>query len=421
MKNKVLFIVNSCVPFKGPNATCLRAIADELKSSIEVHILTIGDHRGHYIGGGLQVFSAAKECDPVNSFGHWLGKRMDRTVIYSGIMLMTRLLFTTFTYMIWPDFTVLNVKAMREMAIELIRKYNYRAIITVSGSFTPQLVGLRLKEEFPHLRWIAHFNDPLPCNNFLYSGKWNLLFDPENVSSQVLHVADRIALSRSLYEYYSSTVDEKCRSKLAVVDIPLIFDFGRQEDGDCPYKKIKGRIDVVYAGAINRRVRNPSYMLELFARASRLSDMMLHIFGENNCAALFAKYRYNDRIKVYGSVPLASARAAVRNADVLLNIGNKVGHQVPSKIFEYMSCGKPIISLYNLDNDSSIPYLEKYPCSLQIREEQDKLAVNVERFAAFCVENAGKTIEFQRVRELFMENTPAFCADTMLRLIDSAD
>ena len=58
-------------------------------------------------------------------------------------------------------------------------------------------------------------------------------------------------------------------------------------------------------------------------------------------------------------------------ADVLINIGSSVDTMVPSKIFEYMATGKPIISFFRHDTEPSIHYLGHYPLTLLIKEDWD--------------------------------------------------
>lgn len=59
------------------------------------------------------------------------------------------------------------------------------------------------------------------------------------------------------------------------------------------------------------------------------------------------------------------------NADVLLSIGNKESPMAPSKIYEYISTGKPIIHFYTWDKDPCIEPLKKYGNAILINENKD--------------------------------------------------
>jgi len=54
------------------------------------------------------------------------------------------------------------------------------------------------------------------------------------------------------------------------------------------------------------------------------------------------------------------------NSDNLIAVGNNDCNQVPSKIFEYMSFGKPIVYFYS-DDDVNVKILKKYPIALCLR------------------------------------------------------
>ena len=80
---------------------------------------------------------------------------------------------------------------------------------------------------------------------------------------------------------------------------------------------------------------------------------------------------------------------AINDADMLLNIGNKVTNQTPSKIFEYISMGKPIINFYEDEKDTSYNVLKKYEMACNYNVNKDKIdklkkfIKNVEKFTTF--------------------------------------
>ena len=58
-----------------------------------------------------------------------------------------------------------------------------------------------------------------------------------------------------------------------------------------------------------------------------------------------------------GPVPAETARTMQTQADVLLNLGNAVDNQLPSKLFDYFAAGKPVLHLCVIENDPALPYL----------------------------------------------------------------
>ena len=81
----------------------------------------------------------------------------------------------------------------------------------------------------------------------------------------------------------------------------------------------------------------------------------------------------------YGVVDLETARKGIANADVLINIGNRLTNQVPSKVFEYISTGKPIINLCTMENCPTLSYMNRYPLGLSLIEGKETLKEQSQR------------------------------------------
>jgi hypothetical protein len=63
----------------------------------------------------------------------------------------------------------------------------------------------------------------------------------------------------------------------------------------------------------------------------------------------------------------------MREADVLVNIGNVTPFELPSKLVEYVSIGKPILNIVRSENDSSVEFLEAYPGSMNLMDNASTL------------------------------------------------
>ena len=90
---------------------------------------------------------------------------------------------------------------------------------------------------------------------------------------------------------------------------------------------------------------------------------------------------------------------ALKNSNIIINIGNQIANQTPSKVFEYISLGKPIINFYNIDNDTSKKVLDKYPLVLNIYKDfnnEDK-----KLFEAFCELNKDKYLTFEEIKDKY--------------------
>ena len=92
-------------------------------------------------------------------------------------------------------------------------------------------------------------------------------------------------------------------------------------------------------------------------------QVFLHFFGSiGDCMSVFNKYpELNTIIRFHGVVSKQMAVLAIKNADVLINIGNTSYYQLPSKSVEYVATGNKILNLCAIENDSTKNYLAAYP------------------------------------------------------------
>jgi TPP-dependent 2-oxoacid decarboxylase len=108
----------------------------------------------------------------------------------------------------------------------------------------------------------------------------------------------------------------------------------------------------------------------------------------------------------HGRVSKSEADAAVRSADILVNIGEAKGKQVSSKIFEYMSTGKPIIHLAYVEDDAVSKILEKYPLALCLVQNLLYKDANVRLTEKHITENRSKVLSFEDVKSIYPEALP---------------
>jgi glycosyltransferase involved in cell wall biosynthesis len=235
-----------------------------------------------------------------------------------------------------------------------IRRHRCRAIYTTSPYWTSQLIGLAL-HRLTGLPWVADFRDPWrpnPFRQFPYAG-------PDRYDAwlerQVVRHADRVVcntpgVQRTLEERYPDLSDrfvtilngiepEDFRdlrpSRLAPADCFVIT-----HTGDFYGKR---RPDPILAGLKLLRERDP-------ATAARVR---LQLVGPSVCdgeplGQIVASYGLSDLVSITGPVPQQKTREILAGSDALLLLGF-IGPgselQAPSKLYEYLAIGKPVLAL----------------------------------------------------------------------------
>ena len=110
---------------------------------------------------------------------------------------------------------------------------------------------------------------------------------------------------------------------------------------------------------------------------------------------------------------------AYDRTDVLINIGNSVLNQMPSKIFEYISSGKPIINVFKSPDCPTLKYLTRYPLALNLFEGEitEHPAEKAAAIRAFCRETRGKRVPAEEIQSTFAANTFEAFADTIAKWV----
>ena len=142
----------------------------------------------------------------------------------------------------------------------------------------------------------------------------------------------------------------------------------------------------LFCGSIYGGIRNPDYTIRLFKPLIEHDKVELHFVGV--CRDEISEEFKDLNIFCHGMVPLDKAMEFMNQADFLVNIGNSVINQVPSKIFDYISMGKPIINVCKSRKCSTLPYFERYPLAINLFEEKNIFDKQVECLGRFITDNA---------------------------------
>src|SRR5699024_3944390 len=174
-------------------------------------------------------------------------------------------------------------------------------------------------------------------------------------------------------------------------------------------KSKKSTLNIIYTGTLDKYKRNPQYACDVFKEIANI-DFSLKFFSKGNSAIMLENYEKltNKKIIRNGFVSHSEILEETNNATFLLSIGNTESDLIPSKIFEYLSTGKPIIHFYDNENDSSLVYLKKYPLSLLVKKDDNKFDVNLLKVESFMKEFKNKIVPFEKVESIFNFNKPEY-------------
>lgn len=307
---------------------------------------------------------------------------------------------------LWPLISPLYAERIYSKAKRICAEKDIDAIIPVYTQIDTLIAAKKIKERNYNISFIPYFLDSLSggYGPKVFSQDWTIKRGIR-WERKLLPIADSIIMMQSSREHYKKCCSaEKYYPKICFLDLPLFCP--QVQHGECtPNFRVKDTVELLFVGTIPAHIRPPQYFMDLF---SELKDenLRLTIIGSSTCDEyLQDEARKDPRIKLIPFVSHEDALNAMASADILINLGNNNVHMTPSKIFEYMSFGKPIISTAPIPDEPSIHYLEKYPNSC-IVDYSLPLEQNVEKVTAFIRNSRDKVVLAEDIAEQFYLNTP---------------
>lgn len=368
---KLLVIVGDYDPTPSPNTNCINAILEQFNNweitivstcyTKELEGIEVSDNKRI-----IRIFD--KQSAWLASEAMFLPKKLDKS--------MKRVLDYLYSKIEFPD-KKRYLRKRTKWVFENLKGDTFDVIISNSLPFSCNLIAEKYKESHPKVTWFVYLLDPFYNNKNIQ--KHNTIY-----RKKALQLEKRI-YSKCDYIISMSEIKiwEEYSDKVLRAGIPLLRNNCEKQE---PRESKKYG---VFSGGLLKDIREPEPVLRIFKKYlddCNTTDCQLRLFTkrEGYYENILRKYEKETkyRIKCEGFIPREELRVVLENASFLVNIGNKVFEQTPSKIFEYMSYGKPIIHFYWDEKDTSIPYLNCYPNILMI-DVNASLEKNVSKISCF--------------------------------------
>ena len=240
-------------------------------------------------------------------------------------------------------------------ASELIKIENISHIITTSPPHSTQLIGLKLKRKFPHIKWVADLRDPWTDIYYYDMFKPSLLakWADREMEKNVLTKADTIITVGPTLAAILGSKGEKISQKIHI--LPNGYD---EEDFEGILPITPDKFTITYVGSLS-----PAYPVNGLIEAVkglRVNDkpVSLKFVGTvpEPIQELFPADEEGNRPDFiqYCEHPEA-IRYMMESTMLLLIIPDHPSNKsiLTGKIFEYLATGKPILLLGPADGDAA--------------------------------------------------------------------
>jgi len=395
-----IFLTNAYLPKPGATGVCVHQIAKELVSQGEdVRVICYGEGRQYE-----SVFEGVKTIKIKDPFYIRPSRGLTglKRFFHRAANIVSRILY----YNRYPLRSSLLVKRYIDAISKTVNNGNNVVIV---ASYTPiegVVAAAKYKKNNSNSRIIYYSTDTLsneqgesgflsPKKRTELGLKWEKL---------LFSIYDRIILMECHRAHYEKEFFGPYKNKFVFVSFPLIV---RQDTGRSKYNSQTSK-KIVFAGNLYKKMRNPSYICNLMISSFDNSEVHLLFIGGGDCndELVEACGKSHGMVEYSGFMPYSYVKNALDEADVLLSIGNAFSTMCPSKIYEYMSTGKPIIHSYTYEEDPCLEPLLRYGNALLLKEGKENNDDMIRTFMA----NTRKQ-DFTETERRFIKNTPKYTAD----------
>lgn len=410
MKEKILIVLYAYYPFGNANTNVMQPHIEALKEKYDVLVLTKDKTRRLPQKEQIDDITIVRYNKPnfiektIFELYHIdtkvKRKLLKRIAIIFGHT-VSKIFYTVFSH---PEF----------QAIKKICQVNeFKFVISTCETFSSHLNVLHAKKDnIITCAWFPYFMDPHAF--YVHNRKSDKLRKQE---WEVYETADLVFITEEIFIENQKTEFARFINKTRPVKFanfsckthPLLKDIF-----------IKDKINCVYVGSLlNEEIRSPEYFYRIINgldsrfRIYMICNNLTHCNVQIRDKVLQKK----ELVAWHTDLPLDECLGIIANADILINLGNRSINQTPSKIFDYISTGRPIVNFYSLEDDTSKRYLEKYPLKINIYESEEMLKGNLSCFIDFCIGVKKSQVAETKIEELYGEYIHRSEMDDMLLAI----
>lgn len=291
------------------------------------------------------------------------------------------------TIPLYPIYEPIQCIRFAYYARKLHKREKFDIVVSEFHGMDSLLAGLYLKIHNPSIKFVPIYWDSL-AGGYLpkylpefYSRKRRI-----KLEHKISIYADKIIAikySRKIYDILNiklTYIDKICFLDIPRVDLSKAIH-PKPLDSDLKLIIEPSAINVIFAGSLGKR--DVSYLFSLLNDLGReVNLIMLCNKLYHSELHMLSKRNPFITVKILEYLPYDKLSQLLCASNILLNLGNENPYLVPSKIYDYISYAKPIISICNIDDDTSKLVLSNYPAALIIDERESK-AYNLNNLKQF--------------------------------------
>lgn len=413
-RNKILFIGEINKPIANANGICIETLAEELSVEHDCYISSylVRNTKATEIINRVVY----KRVKPTLFYRMREKSRVGKTTPSKELLYKISLIFNKIKKMIFlPLYPITSIGFILKYYIFLDKLHQEEKFDIIVSQYFPidsLLAGYLLKLKYPKIKHAQYLVDTLSNGatvKFLpdeWVRKKTLKWENFLISKSDLSL---VLLSHKLH--YMSKQFEENIEKIKFTDIPL-FKPKTQQDTTVTTDTYQTKF--IYSGSLVPNLRSPIGALDILLNLVNI-DTQIEFYTQGGYEEYLKKMSKKDNFSSYGFINHELLLEKIEKMDILVSIGNSHSDMIPSKTFEYISTGKPIIHFYDNDKDASIPYLEKYGNCLLV-DTRNTQKSNIKKVELYLGEKPCR-IDMTLKSKAFEMNSPQYTTNILLSLL----
>lgn len=389
---KIAFIASGFINQTEANAICLKNIIDIMKDSIKVDVISIEQE--------------TCRCSDYSIF----------VIKQSNVIEKNEIMRKIIKFFHMPVGSRRLSKLVARRVCSLLKERKYDALIAVVNPVESADAIYYIKRRNPQQKIILYEIDPA-SNRYkepksLFEKVWK--FKSILWEKKIYEHCDKIIHMKTHRNHFSQNCFRKYQDKVIYLDIPNFrIDFLPT------ISKSYSKICMIYAGAFYPTLRNPYPMLDVLKKLNHIVPINVKIFTGSSMIEQIRKYVEDENsFLVSNYISQDALRVELCKADFLLDLGNKESDFLPSKTFQYMGTGKPIIHFMPDTSDVSVDYLRRYKDAISVF--MDTSENNINSIVSFIQKErlSSSRCDSEELMQLFWENTPQYTAQKLMEILN---
>lgn len=413
-KKHITMIVDSYLPLPTAVGICAEKIVNELKSDNNISVICIKNSSQQVDKENIDGYKIYRTSTKYRNEYHSL-TRKDGTA-NKLLLMIYRITNSIKTSLNKETIDRYLVDSINDQLIEVNAIEKIDTIIPLCFPFESIISAINFKKEMKSNALILPYifdnfsnSASLHRNNFIRMIKMrrNLQLERKSLSE-----ANHIIAMHPLRNHFESNniIDS---NDVTYLEHPLLT---KNNNPDESQKNTCTKLN--YSGGVFNKVRDPSYPLEILKRVSLKTNIFIDffIFGSAYKKVQCFCEENKNISKCHDQITNKMIIKEYSKANVLINMGEIEGKQISSKVFEYISLGKPIIHFSYIENCIVSEILEKYPLALTILHKNN-YEESSNSIIEFIEKTKEKNIDFEEIKNIYPEAIPKITADIFKNII----